>query len=74
MFRNGLALSRPFCKGDETMRVELTLDQAISKLQRNDQNGTWDEVTSISELKQCLIEAMEGYDNRRNISLLSIHL
>lgn len=40
----------------------MTLQQAINKLQTNDKNGTWNEVQTITELKECLISAMEGYE------------
>lgn len=40
----------------------MTLEQAINRLQQNDPNGTWNEVESIEELKECLLEAMTGYE------------
>lgn len=39
----------------------MTLNQAIKSLQSNDHNSTWDEVQTIPELKECLAEAMTGY-------------
>jgi len=40
---------------------DLALQHAINKLQKNDGNGTWDEITSIDELRNSLVEARKGY-------------
>lgn len=40
----------------------MNLKKAISLLMRNDKNGTWYEVTTITELKEALTESLNNYE------------
>lgn len=46
---------------DITEQTEL-LNTAIDRLMENDSNASWDECESVDELRECLIEAMSGYE------------
>lgn len=40
----------------------MNLTTATNKLMRNDKNATWNECTTIEELKEGLLESMKGYE------------
>lgn len=37
------------------------IQNAINLLMQNDSNATWDEVETVTELKECLQEAISNY-------------
>lgn len=44
----------------------MKLKKIIDKLMQNDQNATWYECQNIDELKDCIAEAMKGYEKNED--------